>query len=65
MITCKECKHWQRNDETPMGECLSDKFEYGGTSDIEKDGLIYWDYEGYHAGFHTGEDFGCIHGEAK
>jgi hypothetical protein len=66
MNTCKDCKHWERNkDEKYAGRCDSEKFVYSDGNDCQKDGLQYWDYEGYSAGFETGEDFGCIHWEAK
>jgi hypothetical protein len=66
--TCSSCKYWIRTndkhvDET-LGNCKSDKFIYdpwskGHPSDV----LVYSDYEGYSAGFCTGQDFGCIHWE--
>lgn len=68
MITCKECKFWKRVEKEDRefhgqyaGECSCDKFVYGQSA--PKDGLEYWDSESYCAGFFTGEDFGCIHGE--
>ena len=67
MNTCKTCRHWKRaTDKFDMeyhgkhaGQCSSDKFVYD--EKLPKDGLQYWDYEGYSAGFRTGENFGCIH----
>lgn len=70
MSTCKTCKHWQRYtsnfDKRYHGEhtgcCNSEKFIYKDMDQkAEKDGVAYWDYEGYSAGFETGEDFGCVH----
>ena len=40
------------------GTCKSDRFVYDEKT--PKDGLHYWDYESYSAGFDTGEDFGCV-----
>lgn len=69
MNTCKDCKHWKRfNDEMDIkygggpdaGNCMSDKFIYE-SGQAPANALAYWDYEGYAAGFHTGQDFGCIH----
>jgi hypothetical protein len=59
--TCGKCAHWTRIEfgEPHAGKCASDKFIYGDQP--PKDGLTYWDYESYKAGFETGEDFGCIH----
>ena len=54
---CVSCEHWKR-DEGYKGRCNSDKFEY---ETCQEDGLEYWDYEGYSAGFCTGDRFGCIH----
>lgn len=61
--TCKDCKYWTRRfDPRWAGICDCSKFAYsGGGERKEKDGLFYWDAEGYSAGFNTGEDFGCIH----
>ena len=71
MGTCKSCKHFTRMESdfdkqyhgAHAGTCDSEKFIYEG--EVPKDGLSYWDYESYSAGFHVGEDFGCIHFEAK
>ena len=72
MIKCKECKFWDKNDvvvsDLPKGDygsCSSDGFNYQIAIGDRKDMLIYADYEGYSAGFMTGEEFGCIHGELK
>jgi len=52
---CKNCTHWEKNN------CDCDKFVYEGYDEPPIDGLVYWDYESYSAGFETGEQFGCIH----
>ena len=66
---CGTCKHWWRytdgfdvkyhGDRT--GVCISDKFRYCAAPPTPRDGLRYWDHEGFSAGFDTGEDFGCVH----
>lgn len=72
MNKCATCKHWSRVSGdfdvrfhgAHAGNCASDAFTYTDeqpTPKIPKDGLGYWDYEGYSAGFMTGEDFGCVH----
>lgn len=70
MKTCKTCKCWKRETDDFdkkyhgewSGDCSSGKFVYDNKEPTTpKDGLEYWDYEGYSAGFKTGEDFGCIH----
>ena len=73
MITCKECKFWRRGDiwtaleDERFGSCRCPKLVYADTvyNKRTSDMLIYQDYEGFEASFDTGEDFGCIHGEAK
>lgn len=62
MNTCKSCRFWKRDKDerrAHAGTCSNDKFVYD--EPLPKDGLLYWDFEGYSAGFSTGEDFGCIH----
>jgi hypothetical protein len=65
--TCDRCVHWRRQegkyDDPLFGTCVSDHFEYESPSakTSRPTSLIYWDYEGYSAGFATGEKFGCIH----
>lgn len=62
MSTCKTCRFWKRSKdehEPWEGFCGHVKFVYD--EPLPKDGLKYWDYERYSAGFYTGEDFGCIH----
>ncbi len=67
---CRTCKNWARHTQKfdiehhgkHVGICSSKAFVYTGQSNIiNVDGLGYWDVESYHAGFETGEDFGCIH----
>lgn len=65
MITCKECKHWDN------GACNSVKFvdtsiyedSWCEHRESTSDELEYFDNESYKAGFRTGKDFGCVHGE--
>lgn len=70
MNHCKTCKHFKLKTENSdiayhgegIGDCNSNKFVYVNDGvKQEKDGLGYWDYESYKAGFEVGEDFGCIH----
>jgi hypothetical protein len=64
---CGTCKHWNRfTDESDVrlhgahvGTCSSNRFVY--EEKTPDDGLTYWDYEGYAAGFQTGQSFGCVH----
>lgn len=66
---CGTCAHWTRYENAfevscygkHAGTCESKGFIYEGGSRTPEDGLRYWDYEGYSAGFDTGENFGCIH----
>jgi hypothetical protein len=72
---CRDCTHWERSlDEEKSyggnkGNCACQKFLYvvdisrneEGVRSAPNDALIYWDHEGYSAGFITGADFGCIH----
>lgn len=68
---CATCKHWRRYTEEVdvnyhgkhAGVCNSNSFVYDDGPQTPKDGLKYWDYEGYSAGFNTGEEFGCVHWE--
>lgn len=71
---CKNCKYFSPQEDDffkeryPFlwGKCNSEKFVYtGDLATIEKDGMAYWDSEGYAAGFSVAEEFGCIHWEAK
>ena len=65
MNTCKTCKWWMigRNKDVHQGDCDCPKFLYERDGDAPDDGLQYWDFESYDAGFSTGPDFGCIHWE--
>jgi len=64
MDTCKTCKYWRR--KAYRGTCKCPKFvEYTAGMLEQNDTLIYWDYEGYSAGFDVGKDFGCIHHEEQ
>lgn len=69
---CKTCKYWIRYSDPydaldygqHAGTCNNGGFVYEGIgSNVKtpKDGVLYWDYEGYMAEFSTGEDFGCVH----
>ena len=71
-MRCKNCIHWKEHvdDESVLfgGVCDSEKFVYEGCcteEEPEEDGLKYFDYEGYSAGFYTGPEFGCIHFREK
>ena len=62
MNTCKNCKFWKQKEKKTSGECANKKFANGNdVYKCPKDGLRYWDYEGYECGFETGPNFGCIH----
>lgn len=64
---CGTCKHWQRYteafdmiyNEAHAGTCNSDRFVYDKKT--PENGLHYWGYDSYSAGFDTGENFGCVH----
>jgi hypothetical protein len=66
---CGTCEHFRRYTGKfdveyhgkHAGTCNSDKFVYDEGSQPPLDGLRYWDYEGYSAGFEVGDQFGCIH----
>lgn len=62
---CKNCRHWERNEQTLEGRCESEKFVYQEAEQNSSDHLVYWDYESYSAGFRTAENFGCIHFQKK
>jgi hypothetical protein len=73
-MNCKNCKYWHKYTDDfdveyhgpMMGVCHSDKFRYKESSEKAKpDELMYWDDEGYSAGFETGADFGCVHFSLK
>ncbi len=62
---CESCAHWKRrrvalNESAACsGTCDNDAFVYDQAT--PENGLMYWDYESYKAGFATGPKFGCIH----
>ncbi len=71
---CRDCKHWERfTEKNTMGNldkgrenygyCSSDQFNEGFPN--KPRGLVYWDHEGYSAGFETDQDFGCVNFEGK
>jgi len=71
-MRCKDCIYWSDLDwkttfrepvDYKIGKCSCPSFVESETP--PKDGLEYWDAEGYLAGFHVGEDFGCIHFKKK
>jgi hypothetical protein len=76
---CKNCKHFKRHKDScqsiKFGHCVCSKFVYGSAYEQTKkedndfsdeaNELLYEDYEGYNADFEVGENFGCIHWEAK
>jgi hypothetical protein len=72
MKNCKSCASFSRYTEkrdiechgAHAGQCASRKFEYDSVP-VPIDGLRYWDYEGYSAGFEVGEKFGCIHWQKR
>ena len=74
-MMCIDCLYWRRlterpyypDRETKFGDCSCDHFVYTGDVQfpLSDDELLYWDSEGYSAGFETGEYFGCIHFEVR
>lgn len=66
---CKNCKYYTPHTEElsqGFGSCDCPKFKYESAynwkeNGLEKDNLLYMDYEWYSAGIDVGEDFGCIH----
>lgn len=70
---CKKCKHYSPYKEDlskGFGACNCPKFKYEiaynwKENGLEKDNLLYMDYEGYNAGIEVGEEFGCIHFKVK
>jgi hypothetical protein len=73
MNRCKNCANFTHYSDSwdveyrgaHAGVCRSDKFLYSDSPQVARDGLRYWDFEGYSAGFEVGEAFGCIHWVAK
>lgn len=69
MITCKECKYFEKNNEN-FGFCNSDKFTYLNRycqldDKISLYSLIYRDGDDYNSEPLVGINFGCIHGQIK
>ena len=67
---CKNCKYFKYTNDgyhpTYQGECENSHFTYTGDGEnVLEDGLGYWDYESYSAGFNVGEKFGCVHFKRK
>ena len=67
---CEDCKYWTKKQDPfkdrPNGEIIytdgfCDNEKFVESEDTPIDGLQYWDYESYSAGFATGARFGCIH----
>lgn len=64
---CENCKYWtvDPHGNKTIGDCINPNFLYYSGFEKEKEdlseNLIYWDYEGYTAGFQTGRHFGCCH----
>lgn len=69
MMKCKKCIYWSQDsheqEEDFLGECNSDRFIEPCGAKTDKGALYYYDYDGYSAGFFTGEDFGCIYFKQK
>ncbi len=78
MGKCGDCKYWKRREkddysawETPTdesmryGDCSSPKFVYEFNYTQDADELLYRDYEDYMAKVVTGQNFGCIHFDAR
>ena len=67
---CKNCEYFKYTnlDFHPkyQGDCSNPNFIYTGDGEeVTINGLGYWDYESYDAGFNVGEEFGCIHFKEK
>lgn len=70
MHICRKCTYWKetgRNNQSYLiGDCSNPAFVYTGEGDeVPFNGLGYWDYESYQAGFRVGCNFGCIHFERR
>jgi hypothetical protein len=64
-MRCKNCIHWERNDEI-LGNC--DCKCFGEGEDFKKlpdNGIIHWACYGDGSGIYVGQNFGCIHFEVK
>lgn len=70
---CKNCRYYspfEEEKEKGFGNCNCSKFKYEGAYNwkekgLEKDNLLYMDYEWYNASIEVGEEFGCIHFRAE
>jgi hypothetical protein len=69
--TCKTCVFFRRDSTWPtgypyrgFGKCakITDDHGLGDTDSEGPEGVlaIAWDYEGYSAGIHVHENFGCV-----
>lgn len=71
MKTCATCGHYKNfTDKFDLdyhgkdaGTCDSKGLTYAGDTSgkVATNGLSYWDFESYSAGFYVGANFGCIH----
>jgi hypothetical protein len=67
---CKNCEYFKYSNSVIhpkyQGECSNPNFIYTGDGEeLVINGLGYWDYESYNAGFDVGAEFGCIHFKEK
>jgi len=71
---CKNCFYWHRNKSSyctaegvAYGDCVCVRFVYkhDNSCPYSTDQLVYWDYEGFDAGFATGPEFGCVQWREK
>lgn len=61
MEKCKNCKHYSVDDIYPQfGLCDNPIFEEVCGIPRKETLFLYWDNEGYSAGFRVHENFGCI-----
>ncbi|MGB8216551.1 MAG: hypothetical protein WCE94_04540 [Candidatus Methanoperedens sp.] len=67
-MRCKECIYFKpyKNLNPKFGWCNNENFVYSDEvfereEVLPSNILYYWDYEGYHAYFAVGANFGCIH----
>lgn len=77
LITCKNCKHWERGDKrfdprTPEGTIEPGTWgmcglasSSGGEASHRGTAFVAQDYESYSAHLNTHKDFGCNQGEKK
>lgn len=66
---CNSCEHFYRreHDDPGMGRCelMIDDNDVGYDDAYDTTRVYPYDYEGYSAGAHVGENFGCIHWKQK